>query len=243
MDVAPPGIVAVSVTPRLVRLRITNEGSRPTSVLLTLEELRACQKNRDDSVPKTRNGLRPVTVTVGGGWAAVIGRARLLEPIARRPGVADGTPTAPALFPLLLQRLSCSLAAFAAGSSPGPMIQWRHSRRFRRVGLTPTSESGSGPRSCHYPCAGINSSRSRDSATGRAASVLVAWPMLFCEPGAQDECSGPCLESAVDVEPIERDDLSKWSTVVGMSCWHGWREREEFQIRSLRRRLDELLPS
>ena len=51
------------------------------------------------------------------------------------------------------------------------------------------------------------------------------------------------LENAADVEPIERDDLSNmvdrsWDELFGMDRF----EREEFQLRSLRRRFDELLP-
>jgi hypothetical protein len=51
------------------------------------------------------------------------------------------------------------------------------------------------------------------------------------------------LENTADVEPIERDDLSNmvdrsWDELFGMDRF----EREEFQLRSLRRRFDELLP-
>jgi hypothetical protein len=51
------------------------------------------------------------------------------------------------------------------------------------------------------------------------------------------------LENAADVEPIERDDLSNmvdrsWDELFGMDRI----EREEFQLGSLRRRFDELLP-
>ena len=51
------------------------------------------------------------------------------------------------------------------------------------------------------------------------------------------------LENAADVEPIERDDLSNmversWDELFGMDRL----QREEFQLRSLRRRFDELFP-
>ena len=53
----------------------------------------------------------------------------------------------------------------------------------------------------------------------------------------------PGMANAMDVEPIERDDLSamvdrSWDELFGMDR----AEREDFQIKSLRRRLEELLP-
>ena len=53
----------------------------------------------------------------------------------------------------------------------------------------------------------------------------------------------PGSKNAVDLEPIERDDLSNmvdrsWDELFGMDR----AEREAFQLKSLRRRLDELLP-